>query len=291
MLGTRITNRMMTDSAVRGLDANLSRNAKLQEQMSSGRVVTRGSDNPSAATSSMQLRSQNRMDTQYLSNIGNAAGRLATADSAMQDISKLLERAKQLAVTAQDKALPQASRDAISAELVVIQKGVTDAYNTQWLGRPIFGGTAPGSVAIDATGAYVGNDKPVTARIAREVSTRIDVSGVAAGADRVPGLLTDLADDVANGALDLSGLQDQLDAVHQQLLTAIGDVGARAAEVDSTKQRVDNEQLDLKTRISTNEDVDLPKVILELQASSVAYQASLGAAGKILQTSLLDYLR
>src|SRR3954453_16628000 len=122
MIGTRITNRMMTDSAVRGLDANLSRNAKLQEQMSSGRVVTRGSDNPSAATTSMQLRSQNRMDTQFLSNIGNAAGRLATADSAMQGISKLVERAKQLAVTAQDKALPQASRDAISAELVVIQK-------------------------------------------------------------------------------------------------------------------------------------------------------------------------
>ena len=124
--------------------------------------------------------------------------------------------------------------------------------------------------------------KPVTARIAREVSTRIDVSGIAAGADRVPGLLTDPGRRCPpNGAFDLErAVQDQLDAVHQQLLTAIGDVGARAAEVDSTKQRVDNEQLDLKTRISTNEDVDLPKVILELQASSVAYQASLGAAGQ-----------
>jgi flagellar hook-associated protein 3 FlgL len=291
MIGTRVTNKMISDSALRGLQANLARNAKLQEQMSSGKELSRPSDNPAAATSSMQLRTQQRLDTQYLSNIGNAAARLNTADSALRDISDLLRRAKELAVNAQDPSLPSASRDAISAELQVIQKGVTDSYNTQWLGRPIFGGTVPGSVALDPTGAYIGNDQPVTARIAREVSVRIDVSGTAAGADFVPGLLTDLAANIAAGAVDEDGLQGQLDAVHQQILTTLGDVGARAAQVATTKNRVDNEQLDLKTRISNNEDVDLPKAILELQASAVAYQASLGAAGKILQTSLMDYLR
>jgi flagellar hook-associated protein 3 FlgL len=291
MIGNRVTNKMISDSALRGLQANLTRNAKLQEQMSSGRLVTRPSDNPAAATSSMQMRTQQRLDTQYLSNIGNAAGRLNTADGALRDISDLLRRAKELVVNAQDPSLPNASRDAISAELQVIQRGVTDSYNTQWLGRPIFGGTVPGSVALDSTGAYIGNDQPVTARIAREVSVRIDVSGTAAGADFVPGLLTDLAANIAAGAVDTDGLQGQLDTIHQQLLTTLGDVGARAAQVATTKNRVDNEQLDLKTRISNNEDVDLPKAILELQSSAVAYQASLGAAGKILQTSLLDYLR
>ena len=291
MIGNRVTNRMISDTSLRGLQANLARNAKLQEQLSSGRLVSRPSDNPSAATSSMQLRTQQRLDTQYLSNIGNAAGRLNTADDALKDISSLLRRAKELVVNAQDPSLPDAGRDAISAELLVIQKGVTDAYNTQWLGRPIFGGTALGSLTIDPVDGYVGNDKPVTARIARAVSIRIDVSGIAAGADVIPGLLGDLAATIDANAPDVTGLQDQLDSVHQQLLTTLGDVGARAAQVDSTKLRVDNEQLDLKTRISLNEDVDLPQAILELQSSSVAYQASLGAAGKILQTSLLDYLR
>jgi flagellar hook-associated protein 3 FlgL len=291
MIGLRITNRMISDSTLRGLQANLGRNAKLQEQLSSGKLVTRPSDNPAAATSSMLLRTQQRLDTQYLSNGENAAARLSTADNVMQTISSLLQRAKQLAVQAQDPSLPDASRDAISSELVVIQKGVTDAYNTQWLGRPIFGGTVQGSVAIDSDGVYVGNDAPVSARIAREVSIRIDVSGIAAGADRIPGLLTDLAANVADGAVDVDGLQDQLETAYQELLTAIGDVGARATQVASTKERVLNEQMDLKGRISANEDVDLPQAILELQASAVAYQASLGAAGKILQTSLLDYLR
>ena len=291
MIGNRVTNKMISDSALRGLQTNLSRNAKLQDQLSSGKLVSRPSDNPAAAVTAMQMRTQNRLDTQYLSNIGNAAGRLNTADSALQDISNLLNKAKQLAVNAQDAALPDASRDAIAAELRVIQKGVTDAFNTQWLGRPIFGGTAQGTVAVDPSGAYVGNDLPVTARIAREVSLRIDVSGTAAGADKLPGLLLDMADDIESGAVNTAGFQDQLDGLHQQLLTAIGDVGARGAQIETTKARVDNEQLDLKTRISNNEDIDLPKAILDLQAAAVAYQASLGAAGKILQTSLLDYLR
>lgn len=291
MIGNRVTQRMLSDNALRGLQANLSRNAALQNQLSSGRLVSRPSDNPGAAVASMQMRSQQRMDDQYLNNIDNAAGRLQTIDSAMTDITDMVARAKSLIVNAQDQSLPQASRDALAAEITVIQQGVVDSYNTQWLGRPVFGGTVQGSVAIDASGTYIGNDAPITSRVAREVSIRIDISGTASAADRLPQLLSDLAANISAGAIDASGYQDQLDAVTQTILTAHGDVGARASQVASTKSRVDTEQLDLKTRISNNEDVDLPKAILELQASSVAYQASLGAAGKILQTSLLDYLR
>jgi len=291
MIGNRVTNKMISDSTLRGLQTNLSRNAQLQDQLSSGKVLTRPSDNPSAAVTSMQLRTQQRLDTQYLSNIDNAAARLETGDQALATISSLLIRAKSIAVNAQDSALPSASRDALSAELVVIQKGISDAYNTQWLGRPIFGGTAQGSVAINSDAEYVGNDQPVTTRIAREVSIRIDVGGRDSGADVLPALLGNMAANIADGAVDTELYQDQLDAVQKQINTTRGELGARAAQVDSTKNRVDSEQLDLKTRITNNEDVDLPKAILELQASAVAYQASLGAAGKILQTSLLDYLR
>src|SRR5690242_18890035 len=193
MIGNRVTNRMLSDSALRGLQTNLGRNSQLQEQLSSGKLVTRPSDDPYAAVSSMQLRSQQRMDTQYLNNIDNAAGRLGTADSALREISTLMSQAKSLVVNSHNQSLTGAGANAISAELRVIQKSVVDAYNTQWLGRPIFGGTVQGSAAIDASGAYIGNDAPIMARVARQVSVRIDVSGVSAGADVLPGLLNDLA--------------------------------------------------------------------------------------------------
>jgi flagellar hook-associated protein 3 FlgL len=39
------------------------------------------------------------------------------------------------------------------------------------------------------------------------------------------------------------------------------------------------------------ENIDLPKTIIDMQIRSTAYQASLGATAKIIQPSLLDFLR
>ena len=76
-----------------------------------------------------------------------------------------------------------------------------------------------------------------------------------------------------------------------KVIQSLGDVGARTARIDATKTNVDSQRLDLKARISENEDVDLPATIMNLQSQQVAYQSALGASAKILQTSLLDYLR
>ena len=75
------------------------------------------------------------------------------------------------------------------------------------------------------------------------------------------------------------------------MLQALGDVGARTARIEATRTNVDTQRLDLTARISENEDVDLPATIMNLQSQQVAYQSALGASAKILQTSLLDYLR
>jgi flagellar hook-associated protein 3 FlgL len=85
--------------------------------------------------------------------------------------------------------------------------------------------------------------------------------------------------------------EDDLDAVSSKVLQALGDVGARQSRIDSAKANVDAERLDLTARISQNEEIDLPEAIMKLQSQQVAYQSALGASAKILQTSLLDYLR
>lgn len=291
MAGNRVTHRMLSDTAIRGFQRNLSNNQRIQEQLASQKRINRPSDDPSGTTAAMQLRSQDTLTTQYLSNIDFAGGRLATADNALQDIVHQVSTAKTIAVNAQNSALPDSSRSALAAQLRSIQATVIEDYNATWLGRPIFGGTVPGSAALEADGTYIGNDEPVTARIGRQVSVRTDVSGTAAAAGTLPALLGDLADNIDNGAVDVNGYQDALDAALKTLTAALGDVGARAAQVDGAKARLNTEQVDLRARISEREDVDLPSAAIALQSSQVAYQASLGAAAKVLQTSLLDYLR
>jgi flagellar hook-associated protein 3 FlgL len=290
VLGTRISQRMLVNTALNGLNGNITRNQQLQEQLSSGRLVSRPSDNPAAAANSMLLRSQQRLQEQYLTNIDDADGRLNTAGAALQDLVSSINRVKNLVVNINDSGLGSPSRSAIAAEIAEVRNSVIDSYNTTWHNRPVFGGTVQGSKAIDSNGDYIGNEKQLVARIDRDVTIRTDVSGTAAAADELPALLQKMVTDIGGGG-PITDDQDKLDSILNQILTTLGDVGARATQVDTTKTRVTAGQLDVRGRIAQNEDVDLPKAILELQASQVAYQASLGAAGKVLQTSLLDYLR
>ena len=104
-------------------------------------------------------------------------------------------------------------------------------------------------------------------------------------------MLSQIADAVVNNNSAVGSDLTLLDNELSKVLTALGDVGARASRVDSSKDRVEAEQLDFTSRISENEDVDLPATIMNLQASQVAYQSALGAAAKVMQVSLIDFLR
>jgi flagellar hook-associated protein 3 FlgL len=49
--------------------------------------------------------------------------------------------------------------------------------------------------------------------------------------------------------------------------------------------------LDLRAQLSNVEDIDLPKTITELALQQTAYQAALAATAKVIQPSLVDFLR
>ena len=288
----RVTQGSISSSSLRGLQASQSRVADLQNELATGKKLNRPSDDPAGLSSAMQLRSQLRQDSRYLDTISAAGERLNTADTALQGVSSLLNRAKQLIVRAGSASLDDSGRQAIAAELDVIKQGVTDAYNTGYQGRPVFGGTVQGSQAIDDSGAYVGDDADVLARVARGIDVRVDVKGSAAGADVLPGLLAKAAADIrAGSAPDVTDDQNQLDSAMTLVTTSLGDIGARASQIDGIKNRITSEQVDLTTRIASVENIDTAETVVQLSSAQLSYQSALGAAAKVMQTSLLDYLK
>lgn len=287
----RITQRAISQTALRGLQASLDRSATLQEQLSSGRRISQASDDPSGTASSMTFRSQRATAEQHLRNIDGAQGRLNVTDAAVGDLSSRLAKVRELALASKNGALSVEGRAAIGAEVTAIRSNVVDIYNTRYLDRPVFGGTVVGGDAVDGTGAYVGNEAPVAVRITRDATVRVDVKGTDVAADSVPALLDQLAVEVASPGGVTNATLDALDAARSKVLNTIGDVGARASRVESAKAQVDSLRLDLQSRISVSEDIDLPETIMNLQAQQVAYQSALGAAAKILQPSLGDFLK
>lgn len=71
---------------------------------------------------------------------------------------------------------------------------------------------------------------------------------------------------------------------------AIATNGSKGERLALTEERVSNQQLTVKTLQSTNEDRELSDIIIDYTAAYTAYQASLQAAGKLYQTTLLNYI-
>jgi flagellar hook-associated protein 3 FlgL len=291
-MSIRITQQSISASTMRGLQANLSRMQDLQAQLSSGKRIAVASDDPSGTASAMTFRSQQAADEQYLRNIDQVSARLGVTDNTLTQLSDRLRGVRDLLVQAGNAGLGADSRNALAAQAAALKSEIVDLYNTTYLDRPVFGGTVPGQQAVDpTTGAYIGNDQSVQTRISRDATVRIDVKGSDVAADTTPALLDRIVADLGTTATIPSADFTDLDATLSKVMQALGDVGARASRVDSTKANVDSHRLDLVARISENEDVDLPQAIMNLQSQQVAYQSALGASAKILQTSLVDFLK
>jgi flagellar hook-associated protein 3 FlgL len=287
----RITQQSIADAALRGLQSSLTRSQRLQEQLSSGKRVGQASDDPSATASSMTLRSRRAANDQFLRNLDMANGRVGVTDNALTQLSDRLRAARELLIQSRNGALGGPSLAGIAANIAAVRSEVVDIYNTSYLDRPIFGGTIQGLSALDANANYIGDDAPIALRISGDALIRVDVTGRSVGADTVPAMLDQLATNVANGvpvtATDLS----QLDVALSQVASVLGDIGARSARVSQTRDAVDSQRLDLTSRISLNEDIDMPETIMNLSAQQVGYQAALQSAAKIQQISLVDFLK
>lgn len=290
----RITQRSMADSTYANLQASLARSSNLQEQLSSGKQISKPSDSPSGTSDVLQLKGQRAANAQYVRNADNGIAWLDTADDALQLASSRIIRAREITVAGANGAMSATSRNALAEELQGVRDSLVELSNTQYLGRPVFGGTTAGAVAFDpVTGAYVGDGGAVQRRVGAESSVQVNVDGVTAFGDGPTGIVARLDAVIADLRANTSTQSHVagIDASHQQLLGAAADVGARTNRIESLQAKAVDSETTLRSAQSQIEDVDLPKTILELQLQSVAYQAALGATARVLQPTLLDFLR
>lgn len=93
-----------------------------------------------------------------------------------------------------------------------------------------------------------------------------------------------------NDLVGISRAAGLLDEDLERVNFVRADMGAKAQGLDTLGQRLDDEEVELKSTLSTEIDVDLVKAISDLTARQASYQASLQLMGKTFQLTLLDYI-
>lgn len=290
----RVTQAGMQRSSLLQLQNNLSQMAKLQEQLNSGKVIGKPSDDPAGTVDAMRVRADQRATAQYLRNAKDGESWLTTVDSALQTVSSLLRRARDLTVQgASSGSLSDTARTAIATELQSISSSLLEQANTTYLGRSVFAGTSSAGRAFTDDHTFTGTDTPVERRISENTKVQVDSSGknvFGEGAASVFALLTAIAGDITAGT-EVAGRLGEIDAHIDNVLTEVGRVGARTNEILRAQESLAGHEVTLAGQLASVEDADLAETIVNLQMQEVGYQAALGATARVLQPSLLDFLR
>jgi flagellar hook-associated protein 3 FlgL len=292
----RITQRAVALTSLQGLNRNLDAVGKLQQQLTSGRLINAPSDSPTGTNKAMQTRAEQAAVAQQGRNISDAKGWLEQADSSLREMLDTTRRVRDLTVQGLNTgAISDASQQALATEVASLRDGLLSLANTAVQGRPIFGGVTPGGKAYNDDGTWAGLAGPaVTRRVSESEQVRVDLTGPEAFGpdgsnlfDIVGRIATNLTADPVALEADLA----DLDTAIKRMSTSVADIGSRAARVDRAEQLNFDRSLTLSSQLAETENVDLPNTIMKLQMQQVGYEAALAATAKAISPTLLDYLR
>jgi len=301
MIG-RVTQTSMQYASLRHLQAGQARLSELQDRQSSGKLLTRPSDNPAGAVDALRLRSAQRANAQYARNADDAIGWLSTLDSTLTATSTQMSGVRDLIIQAGNGALSSTQREAIAAQLDASAGALLGLANTTYMGRTIFAGTSTAGEAFTAQpdGTYTWNGTsgaPVERRIGDATTVQVDSAGPSVfgsdegGGQSVFAFIGSMAASLRAGdAVDVSASLTTIDSFSSGVLSQASTVGTRYNQAQGAKAAQQSLQLTLTQQLSAVEDADLAETIIDLSTQQVAYQAALSATAQVLQPSLLDFL-
>jgi len=297
--------RVTTDMMLRGMLKNFSRNLeridRYNNQLGTGKRILRPSDDPSATSLQMSLRSEVRKIAQYVENVQSGITWLENTDVALNEVGEVIQRMRDLAIQGSSSTLAQDSRDALAEEIDELIDHLVQVANSRVGNRYIFAGTrttvAPMVKDYDDDGhvrsvTYVGDTGNITIEVASGVTVDLNIPGsevFSAVFDAAIKLRDSLlaGDLAAVSGSCLSELDDATDLVLKQRSV----VGAKINRLQLTESRLGEIEANTKTLLSQVEDIDVAELIMNLRMQEVVYEASLNVGSKVIQPSLLDFMK
>lgn len=289
----RLTNLMMMRNTMRNLNDNTNRLDRLNNELSTGKKISVPSDDPVNTLRSMQLNSVLAENEQYGKNIGQAKDWLETTDQSLDKVVTTLNRVRDLTVYGSSDNLNQSQRDALSDELLQLREHLVQVANTSMGGRYIFSGYKTTTKPYeDWNQPYQGDGQVLSVEIGKGVGVNYSVPGDEIFADAFTAI-TNLISDMSTGNTtdmsqnDIGEVQSCLDNV----LTIRAGIGAKVKRLELADSRFEEAKVEYTKHISDLEDVDIAETIMNLKMQENVYRASLAVNARILQPSLMDFMR
>ncbi|MCM3389098.1 flagellar hook-associated protein FlgL [Ureibacillus chungkukjangi] len=307
----RVTQSMLSSNMLRNLSSSYSKMSDLQNQINTGKKVTRPSDDPVTAIKGMGYRTDLNKIEQFDRNMTQVNSWLDSSDDALGQVGDALTRVKELVIQAANDTNTVDDRQKIKLEIDQIRKQIQDVANTKIADKYIFSGTktqAPlfvngelnNNLYDSTTNTFVpGASGEVKMEVFDGIQLQVNTSDAGELFKNVDELMVNITNalqesdgqkigNLLGGLAD--GTDDSLSEIQNKVLESRADVGARQNRVEMMGNRLSLQEINVTKQMSENEDVDYAEAITQMTTYESIHQASLSVGAKIIQRSLVDFL-
>jgi len=378
----RVTQSMIANSSLKHLSQSYQQLKTYQDQLSTGKKISRASQDPVVAMNGMRYRTQVTETEQFKRNLSEVYNWMDTADSTLDQTTNALHRIRELTVQASNDTYEGTQRANIAKEITELREHLESLANTRSNGKYIFNGTNTTNPPVDESkmnvnlnqltagvgladyqmvfkgGTYeyletdgdelvfLNNENPnaeefIRINIADGISEITHSSLDSDGQENQTSLserqvilseksavstnnqnveiellkgmkvpvnirpqnvfsnelfgdikaLENALNDRTTKASEITGMLDVMDKHINNSVNERAELGARVNRVEMIDNRVQDQEVIAKRIMSDNEDVEMEQVISALLSQENVHRAALSSTGRIIQPTLMDFLR
>lgn len=302
----RITQNMVSARVLTDLQNVSNQLSQTQEKLSSGKELTKPSDDPFAVSQALSLSNDLEGTQQFERTVQDATGWASQTETALSSINSAAQRARTLLVQAGNDTNSTTDRSDIADEIDQLIETIKGDANVQYNGQYVLSGASTGSAPYVLGGSppddtYHGDSTGVYRQIGPGVSVQINTVGstvLGSGVAGDGGLISVLravsqhlrsgtaADADSLRTTDLAALDDNLDTIS----SARAVNGATTNRLSSASDRLSEIEQSTTGLLSNTQDADMAKTMIDFSMQQTVYQSALRAGANIVQASLLDFL-
>ncbi|MBU8881182.1 flagellar hook-associated protein FlgL [Bacillus sp. FJAT-29790] len=384
----RVTQLMLSNSNLKYISQSYGRLGKLQDQIMSGKKITKPSDDPVVAMKGMRYRSQVVEVDQFKRNLNEGFNWMDNADAALDETTQVLHRIRELVVQASNDSYDADARKNISKEIERLQEHIEALANSRVGENYIFNGTdtseapikenqfnmdfntfltnvatkagdyvlsykgqsykfddvqeingvdyhifkAPSgdNLILDASSGVIKheyeeeqkhmdgtpisiketintddlivsnknavstNTQDVRIEVMKGVTIPINIRAQDAFSIELFGSLESIKKMLTNPdtkGSEITKALDSIDGFLGDIVSTRAELGAQTNRAEMVQSRLLQQKVVAVQTLSDNEDIDFEQVIIDLTIQESLHRAALAAGARIIQPTLMDFLR
>lgn len=317
----RITNQMLSNKVLTNLNSIHKDLNKYHTQISTGKRFQKASDDPIHAFRSMDVSSELNRTGQYEQNIDEAHSILEETYSSLSAVSDSLTEVKNTLLKGLSSTYNNEDRVILAQTVNSMKENIITQLNKDYAGKYLFGGFNTSSQPFSTvSGEVLYNNAPLSAitdvdsgglplaysdylkesiTIQTGKSTNVSTSlpGIAItgyGENNMMAVLDHISQALQDPNVPhdtLENLTDQVDDFFNSVQNKIAMTGSKSKNLETMQQQIDQVKVNLTQLLSDIEDVDIEDAIIHYESSEMAYESALAVAAKIIQPTLIDFLR